>query len=289
MESFHAKVERNLGRSSREIEPAAATVNLRETTPGHWGADLEVDANGRRARRQFEGESCEAVAEAAAVIVALSVETAPAEPAEPRGAERRVGPATTASASPDAAKTVSGGNASPSVWQLGAVLDAGTMPSQPGVGIEAAAARTWTGALTRWRLVTGLSFFPRQENSPDNLSSDPSAGRYWLFSFSVRGCVTTARRRFELGPCLGAEVDLMHATSIGGGSARSDQAWVSPVGSLLATFALTSRTRLFARTEIAIPTTRRSFVGDPNVTVRPLYTIAAVAWRGAVGLEVTFL
>src|SRR3982750_4507875 len=111
---------------------------------------------------------------------------------------------------------------------LGGVLDSGTMPGEPGAGIEAAAAQSWSA--TRWRLhvIAGATFFPQQDMGNPMLAGVPS-GRYWMVSFSARGCLTTVLSRFEIGPCLGGEVAAMHASKLDGlPSTDSTQSWFSP-------------------------------------------------------------
>jgi hypothetical protein len=165
------------------------------------------------------------------------------------------------------------------------LLDSGTMPDAPAVGIEAAAAQRWTGTVWRLHLIAGATFFPQQDMGNPMLADVPS-GRYWMVSFSGRGCVTAVLSRFEIGPCLGGEVAVMHASKLNGlPMTDSTQSWASPLGSAIAAFTVAPRVILFARTDVVVPITRRSFLSDRSVGYFDVYKVPTFALRGAVGIE----
>ena len=144
-------------------------------------------------------------------------------------------------------------NDSGQFFVVGGLLDSGTMPDKPAAGIEAAAAQSWTATGLRLHLIAGATFFPQQDMGNQMLSGVPS-GRYWMVSFSGRGCLTAVFTRFEIGPCLGGEVAVMHASKIDGlPSTDSTQSWASPLGSAVAAFTLASRVVLFARADVVVP------------------------------------
>ena len=176
-------------------------------------------------------------------------------------------------------------NDSGQFFVLGGILDSGTMPDQPAAGIEAAAAQTWPAARLRLHLIAGATFFPQQDMGNQMLAGVPS-GRYWMVSFSGRGCLTAVLSRFEIGPCLGAEVAVMHASKLNGlPSTDSTQSWASPLGSAVAAFNVASRVVLFARTDVVVPITRRSFLSHPSVGYYDVYKVPTYALRFAVGVE----
>jgi hypothetical protein len=168
---------------------------------------------------------------------------------------------------------------------LGGILDSGTMPDTPAAGVEAAAAQSWTATHWRLHLIAGATFFPQQDMGNPMLFGVPS-GRYWMVSFSGRGCLTAVFSRFEIGPCLGAEVAVMHASKLNGlPSTDSTQSWVSPMGSAVAAVTVASRVVLFARTDVVTPITRRSFMSHPSVGYYDVYKVPAFAYRTVVGVE----
>jgi hypothetical protein len=188
---------------------------------------------------------------------------------------------------PESAQPGSTWNDSRQLVVLGGVLDHGTMPGDPATGIEAAAAQSWSATHSRLHVIAGATFFPQQDMGNPMFAGIPS-GRYWMVSFSGRGCVTAVLSRFEIGPCLGGEVSVMHASKLVGlPSTDSTQSWFSPMGSAVAGLTVASRVVVFARMDVVVPTTRRSFLSNPSAGVGyfDVYKVPRFALRAAVGVE----
>jgi len=288
-------VERTLGGAHRDIAPVAAAVNVLVPSPpdGRWRANLVIHSHGKRAERQFEAESCEALASATGLIVGLAAEGT--DDAAPTRSDGQVAPA--ASRADDAIAAAPGqGPANPEpAWNgsgphvlVGGILDSGTMPGSSAPGIEAGAGQSWTTSIWRMRLTAGASFFPEQ-NLPNTMTFGVPYGRYWMVSFSGRGCLTTVLSRFEIGPCLGGELAFMHSTGLGGPTVTDTQYWASVLGSAVAALTVVSRVVVFARTEVLFPTTQRSFHEVwQGGTISDVYKIPAHAFRGVAGVELRF-
>src|SRR4029077_4703058 len=97
---------------------------VREPTGGLWQASLRGEGQGGRSERPFEGQSCEAIASAPALIVALSAEGGGGVARPPEV--------------PEAPTVLAGGAAPESLWRptplsviLNGVIDGGTMPNSP--------------------------------------------------------------------------------------------------------------------------------------------------------------
>src|SRR5262245_61822534 len=77
-QAIHDDVEKSLAGSLKDVAPVAAAVSVFAPAPSpssdRWRASLVVHSHGKRAERQFEGESCAALASAAALIIALAAE-----------------------------------------------------------------------------------------------------------------------------------------------------------------------------------------------------------------------
>jgi hypothetical protein len=237
-------------------------------------------------RARSQGRWRLAAAAVAASVAASRAGSAPlsaAESAPP--AAQPPDNAIAAAPAPESAQTASTWDGSGQFLVLGGVLDSGTMPGDPGAGIEAAAAQTWNTTRSRFHVIAGATFFPQQDMGNPMLWGVPS-GRYWMVSFSGRACLTTVRSRFEFGPCLGGEVAVMHASKLNGfPSTDSTQSWFSPVASVMTSVVVASRVVLFARGDVVVPTTRRSFLSDPSVGYFDVYKVPAVASRATVGVE----
>ena len=165
---------------------------------------------------------------------------------------------------------------------LNGLLDRGTMPDSPAGGMEAAGGPIWTGVGWRLRVLAGLSFFPNRRTP---LSDPVPQADFQTLDFSGRGCLTVADDRFEIGPCAGAELAIMH----GSGTAIQDatQLWLSLLGAVTASWSISPAVAVFARTEVVVPTQRKTFDG-PSFTGTPIYEVPSVALRGALGIELRF-
>src|SRR5450631_8914 len=261
-----AEVEGNLAHSAARPVPVLALVSVRAPTGGRWQASLLFQAGYTRAERRFEAESCEAIASAAALIIALWANGGPdALPVDQASDKPRIAPGV----DPDRTRFV---------LMLNGILDWGTMPDPPGGGMEAAGGPIWTVPGWRLRALAGLSFFPNRR-TPLTVGIDQAD--FQLFNLSGRGCLTITRDRFELGPCAGVELAIMH----GSGTTLQDstQLWLSLLGSALASWSISPAVAVFGRVEVVVPTTQKSFA-----TGNVVYAVPDVAVRGALGLELRF-
>jgi hypothetical protein len=264
-----AEVEGNLARSGAGPVPVVAMVTVNGPTAGRWQASLLFQAGYTRAERRFEAESCEAIASAAALIITLWVEGGP-DTLPPTAAAQD-------SEKPPIAPGVDPAGR-PFVLMLNGILDWGTMPDPPAGGMEAAGGPIWTVPGWRLRALAGLSFFPNRR-TPLTVGIDQAD--FQLFDLSGRGCLTITRDRFELGPCAGVELAIMH----GSGTTLQDstQLWLSLLGSALASWSISPAVAVFGRVEVVVPTTQKSFA-----TGNVVYAVPDVAVRGALGLELRF-
>ena len=298
-----AAVKRDLADSGEPWAPFVAVVNVPDPIDKVWQASLRVEARGGRAERRFQAESCEALASAAALIIALAAQggggAPPPEPRrgplvsdaerpssteEPVAAQAGKAPGLVVSAMPGdywGRADLSAG--------VGGVLDWGTMPNRSAVGIEAAVGPTWTAPGWRLRVVGGAGFFPTQHVVIVDQSSD-----FWMFTVSGRGCASALVTGFEFGLCVGAELAAMHGAvsepeslpNPTGEVVRSTQYWLSPLGSVMASWSLLPRVAAFGRADVAVPGTQRSFHGPANSA--DYYIVPSHSVRAALGLQLSF-
>ena len=204
-------MEDNLARAGAAPAPVVAMVSVSGPTDGRWQASLLFQVGYTRAERQFEAESCEAIASAAALVIALWAEGGPDVPPPPAPAP--------APEKPPIAPVVEPGPPQ-FVLMLNGVLDWGTMPDPPGGGMEAAGGPIWTFPDWRLRALGGLSFFPNRRTPLMDTAVEQANFR--LFDFSGRGCATVVSDRFEIGPCAGVELAIMQGSGTDlSGRARS--------------------------------------------------------------------
>ena len=266
-----AAVEANLARSDAVLVPVVAMVSVLGPTAGRWQASLLFQAGYTRAERKFEAESCEAIASAAALIITLWVEGGPDTPPPAARAQDSEAAPIARGIPPDRTRFV---------LMLNGLLDWGTMPDSPAGGMEATGGPIWKFPGWRLRALAGLSFFPNRRTPLMDIIEQAD---FQLFDFSVSGCATVGGGSFEIGPCAGAELAVMH----GSGTVLQDstQLWLALLGSALASWSISPAVAVFGRADLALPTGRKSFLDPPGNTV---YKVPAVAVRGALGLELRF-
>jgi len=269
-----AEVESNLARAGAAPAPVVAMVSVSGPTDGRWQASLLFQVGFTRAERKFEAESCEAIASAAALVIALWAEGRPDVPAPAAAAPTPQ--------KPPVAPVVEPGRPPQYVLMLNGLLDWGTMPDPPGGGMEAAGGPIWMFPNWRLRALGGLSFLPNRRTP---LMGGIEQANFELFDFSARACATLVSDRFEIGPCAGAELAMMQGSGSGTPLQNDTQLWFSLLGAGMASWSISPTVAAFGRAEVVVPTTRKAFgfgSGDP------VYKVPAVAVRAALGLELRF-
>jgi hypothetical protein len=288
-----AEIAQNLAGSGGGLTSFRADVAVREPADGRWQASLQFQARDTRGERTFEAESCEAIASAAALVIALWAEgeidaSQPAAPSPP-SPDRALPPAVPPV--PEIALSTTVGPAAPGAdprrsgtfVTVNGLIDRNTMPVAPAEGVEVGVARIWSGSLWRLRALAGGSYFPmRLWNLPNNVRLANSQ----LYNVTTRGCFTVGDALLEIGPCAGVELAVMRST--GEPFHDRNQAWLSLLGGAVLAWKVSPVFAVVARGEVIRPTARKNvLVEDPGQTWVG-YTVPAVAGRGALGIEMRF-
>jgi hypothetical protein len=253
-------------RGTQLTAAAAASVIIRQQPDRRFQAEISVrDASGS-GERHIEGTRCDRVAEAAALIVAMTLESIEL-------AERLKSPP---------APLLPSGEPTRFSISAGVTGDIGSLPL-PSLGVSVGLGLQL--GLSRVE-ATGTAWLPR-------LGVDPSsggAGEIGLFSAGIRGCYDVLRAAGDtlgVGPCLGAEVGLSFGRGVNQTpEARSEQgAW----------WAVLAGVELRQRTESGFGTWFSLEAGVP--ISRPVYVIegagrifraSPVLGRAALGIAWTF-
>jgi hypothetical protein len=247
-----------------------------------WTASIVIeDGDGGRRTRVIAAKSCSALAEAAALVVAMALRDGPAEEpiaTEPEAVEPPKPPLIVRTERDGARRA-----ALPSAIAVGAGFTglAGVMPETvPGLGAWAA----WLSGRARIAL-SAYGTAAQTALAPNGASG----AELRLVGAAARGCWTAiASHRFDLGPCVG--FDILRISSVGTGitAPREATTWdgAASLGAL-ATFALDGSLVLTVAADALAPTSRPRFVleGEP-LTV--LHRPAAVWGRLLLGGEIRF-
>lgn len=259
---------------------AAVRVDVTRGENGRWRAVLAVEARGARGVRDIDAESCEAIASAAELIIAVAAEGgAPAlaspshtGPTAPEGAVQ----------APPSRPAILGSRA---LVAVAAVADGALLPSLA-PGVEASVGWLYGWPSWRIRLLASAAYLPSQTASTASLPGE--GGSFTAFGAAGRVCYSLARGAFELGPCLGAEADWMSADGFGPATfnpRKQSAFWWSGLGTGFVSVEAARGFAVFARGDAVLPVLPKEFVINPGaVEVHK----ASPGVRGAVGVEARF-
>ena len=283
------RVEAHLGRSLRDADPQLQISARYERTEAGFRLTLRTSRAGddplsNGGTREFSGAQCGELAEAAALLIALSIDPlavsssgqpAPrAHAADSPGSD--AGEALTPAAAP--VRAVRG------ALRAAGLLDVGYLP-RAGAGGELGA----SVSLRRSRLeLTGL-WLPgvRSERARD----DRARVRVALWAVRASYCLRALGQRSALSGCAGLELGRASGDGVDIAAAQSRSfAWVAGWLALRASTELTHWLGLSLEPAIAIPFARSRFVsrdadGAPRAV---LHTPSPVAARVALSLEALF-
>jgi hypothetical protein len=226
------RVNAILGRSTKPRGALTVRAIAAQSPSGKWRVNLAVDREGDRGSREFEAESCEAAADATALIVSLMIDptaVAGAVDVDPEP-EKTIAPARPGqSPPPDSSPSEP---AAPSVPPTRSPLFAVRASLAGDFG-------TFSPASIGGELVLGVS--PRRlrfelagsywVTSKATLPGSPSEGAWLeLATLGMRAAYVFRAGDLALAPLVGVEGDQMSATGFGGTSHQTQTAsWVAVV------------------------------------------------------------
>ena len=278
-----AEVARLLAGSRAPADRLEASAEVAVAAAGGWRVHLRTHSATADGERVLGGESCRAIAETTALIVAMAVDPdqatandALARPGATDGApsDGDAGvavdgePGAAPPPGPDAASASETEASStprappPAAWLLaaGAEGDLGALPS---AGAAPALMLAWRPHPFRFDL-SGAYFAPVQA---------PVAGggtaTFVLVSASAHGCYELGLGRLGLGPCVGGELSSIGASTNLSAPSSGNGQWLSLVGGGLLSFAPVDRLELDLRLDAEVPLLRPDFQVDGASVHRP--------------------
>jgi hypothetical protein len=273
-----------------------------------WHLVLSTEAGGRAVTRALDAESCDAAADAAAVILALVIDPSRAleGPGETEGAPRaetdggrepdRAPSRVDAGEAPDASRAAEGSEREP-----GAPLGV-SGPNDAGDAVRlslAAAIVSDTGTLPRtafgfagglglggghFRGEATFGYWPAVSTTVDPVAS--RGGSFAMMAATLRGCAMADAGILSFGPCAGAGLTRLHAEAFG---VTTPIAANSTWGAFVADATLRARIVPFFSPRLSagatIPFSRPTFT---VVGLGPVHRPAAIALQIGAGVEVQF-
>jgi hypothetical protein len=287
-EEFTARVAETLQRPLAGFEPLGRFRVTIARAPGGYELSVRSELDGEQGTRTLSGPDCNALADAGALSIALSLSSAmerrgqarraaetQAE-AKPSASEPRVAPPFVASNSPRRAE--------PQHTSLGLQLlgDYGSLPRlAPGVRVSfGGEGRRWSGRLGVLALLPATRWVDGQTGQV--------GGRFWLGAGRVDSCVRVAgdRRGVALHGCLVFEAGALTGSGVGVDVAKRDTlVWLAPGGRIVAAAPLDSRARGLLGLEAVVPISSHRFTVENGRTevYRPKHLVGrvdlGVAWQ----------
>jgi len=266
------QVEALVGRPVAAVEGLDFEVDIAERPEHRWRLRLAtIDrTDGAKRSREIDGSGCAQLADAAAVAIAMSIQSSGV--AETTGhtaptTARPEPPQLTAGPAPTERPGLRFGIA------VAALADAGALP-RPGLGLG-------LGALFAWRrlLIIGEGAFLA---SPEARVADNSGGRFRLIVGTLLVCLDQRFGQMGILGCAGGEAGIVQAEGIGVSRPRlQNVAWEAGRLELGLTRRLNTTVSLFIRGGAAFPWSRPTFTVNNTLAVHRPDVVTARVTVGA--------
>jgi len=258
-----------------------------------WLVTLETESKTASGHRTIEAATCQGLANATALIVALMIDpdavaarsgqaqvdhpppAPPTSPAPPSAAALIPPPARTAPVASDA-------RATSVLVGAAAAGNAGVLPS-PDVGASISVGVARPG----WRALARVAYGPRQVQS-DTLTDPPGAyGRFSFLAGTLAGCLRFVQPRFELGPCASLELGAVRGQGVGATQTTSNTApWFGLGAGAFVAIRANAWLYFPIHADAVLPVWRPNYVFQ-NVPA-PIFQAWSVGLRLTAGVELRF-
>jgi hypothetical protein len=285
-----------LGTSLAQAAPLNFTAKVQEKSASHWVVALDAtrDSNqGNVQHRELQAASCDELAQAVSVAIALALgadalqpKESPAQtplPAEATEKATPEPPAPVATNPSRAAATPKKSDPKNSYWwaaELGPSLDVGSLPG-PAFGIEVSAL---AGKGAFGLKLGGLALPRRSAEVVGNLG-----GTFTLLAASLMACASSSHAVTNLRLCGGSEFGKLSGTGLNTTHSRTNgSSWVAPRIDIEFSWPLLDESlRLFGLGTVAMPLIRNAFTVhnlDTGTDIR-VFQPGSVIGRIGAGLE----
>ncbi|MEO7111358.1 MAG: hypothetical protein ABI183_13040 [Polyangiaceae bacterium] len=279
--SVLAQIERNVG--AAKFARADVEANVSALGPRRWSVHLVTNVDSAHGERSLEANTCAALADATALIVALTI--APAHD--------DVTPTPTTAPEPAKLKpieTPEDREAAPSpksrLTGLVAVTLLGDLGTLPHAGVAPGITIGMMFEIFRAE-ISGNTWFTQDARSP---LSNSEGSHLQLLDLAARGCFRIPFRSIEIAPCLGA--GLVHLSIAGFGETfpeQTDDWWLTARVDLVATWTIVDPIAIRALVGAVAPFQRDAVDFEDSQGDRvELHRPALISGQAAIGVEAHF-
>jgi hypothetical protein len=297
-----SRLEYLLGGPPEASPPIEARARVERRKSDNWRLRLAIRQGADRRERVLEAQTCGALAEATALIVALAISpeservqealaSSPEQdggigveldpPSEPRTPQERRTPAPVMRRSlpPDRATHPAPSTGSPLRVRVASGIDTGLLPA---VAFGAAAGAVL--ALDGWRFeLVGTYWFERRARRDD---APEKGADIAAITGTLTTCALLLRAPIAAGPCAGVEGGGLFGSGFGVTEPESGVApWLAATAGGVVAFPLLAEADLAIRADLVAAPARARFVLD---NVGPVHRPSAISARLGAGLDVRF-
>jgi hypothetical protein len=242
-----------------------------------WTLELHTRAGDEEGERTVQGATCEEVAKAAVVIIALSIDP------DVMGAVQPPPPPTLPLPSPEPPPRPPTPPPETAAWHAVVLSGAGVSFATP----PGATPFVWAAGGLRMGRIAGHAGVMMAAETSESAPLLPSAGgSFWLISAFGRGCLAPLLGRLEVWGCGGLEIDRLAARGYGVTRPGSgSDIWFAPAIGVEPGWAVASSLRVALPMWAAFPLDRRNFT---LAGVGPLFRTSVVLPRVSLALQVLF-
>jgi len=279
-DEVRTEIDRLLGSPAHAPASGDLTVRASVEHDSLWLVTLETTLAARNGHRTISATSCQGLANATALIVALMIDpdAVAAHSREPEA----VRPTVTAPAEPAAPPPVPRSRTTSVLAGIGAAGNLGVLPS-PDLGISASLGL----AGPFWRVEVRAGYDPRTVQSATMAEPAGAFGRFRLYPGALLGCLVLKRAAWDLGLCLDFEFGAIHGQGFGPPSTSSKtKPWFGLGAGGVVAFRANRWLVFPAHLDAVVPLWRPRFTFDGAET--PIFRSAVVGGRLTAGVEAQF-
>jgi hypothetical protein len=280
--ALEAEIDQLLGGPARERVRENLVVRAAVEHAAQWSVTLETTSPASTGHRTIEAATCQALANASALIVALMIDP---DAVAAHSAQAKPEPPPSPAPAPPPLPALPDAPAPRKTHALVGLVAAGNlgMLPKPDVGPGIALGLLHKG----WRLMARAAVGLRAVDSDPLSGPDGAYGRFRFFTGTLVGCWTHVTRAFDIGPC--ADVEIGAVRGEGKNTARDHAATVPWFGVGVGTVTVWKANPWLhfpLHLDAVMPIHGPDYVLGPSDT--PLFTTWRVGGRLTIGVELQF-
>ena len=209
-ESVSSEIDELLGGAAGTRAGEHLSVRAMVARGERWLVTLETQTGAASGHRSIEATSCQGLASATALIVALMIDPDAVAAHAGKGAEMAPAPPPSPATPQPAVPPARAARSTFGIAGAGAAGDLGVLPG-PDVGPGAALGLL----LGHWRLELRVAYGVREVPSDTLADASGAYGKFRFYAGTLAGCWTALRGAVDFGPCVEAELGAVHGEGAG--------------------------------------------------------------------------